>query len=143
MIGAPYIDDYKLALEANRLGLPGVRFVPIQFTPNASVFANQRCQGVNLVVTDRNRLRSVATGVALATLLQQLYPTKFGVDKFDRLLVHPKTMHQIRNGTAWAEIEKAGHQNIGSFSRGELNICCIRASKLARLISCLQLTSNS
>lgn len=107
VIGAPYIDDYKLALEANRLGLPGVRFVPIQFTPNASVFANQRCQGVNLVVTDRNRLRSVATGVALATLLQQLYPTKFGVDKFDRLLVHPKTMHQIRNGTAWAEIEKS------------------------------------
>src|SRR3979409_1771966 len=37
VIGAPYIDDVKLAAELNDAGLPGVRFVPIQFTPTASV----------------------------------------------------------------------------------------------------------
>ena len=37
VVGAPYIDDLKLADEMNRAGLPGVRFVPIRFTPTYSV----------------------------------------------------------------------------------------------------------
>src|SRR5438093_1227873 len=37
IIGAPYIDDVKLAGELNRGGLTGVRFVPVRFTPKASV----------------------------------------------------------------------------------------------------------
>ena len=33
--------------------LPGVRFVPIQFTPNGSVFKDKKCKGVNIILTDR------------------------------------------------------------------------------------------
>ena len=29
VIGAPYIEDVRLAEELNRAGLPGVRFIPI------------------------------------------------------------------------------------------------------------------
>ncbi len=107
MIGAPYIDDGKFAREANLLGLPGIRFVPVQFTPSSSVFAGKRCHGINLIVLDRHRLHSVATGVALATLLQRLYPEQFEGERFNRLLVHPKTMDQIRTGIHWMEIEKS------------------------------------
>src|SRR5258708_27670287 len=45
VIGAPYIDDVKLAQELNNEGLPGVRFLPIRFTPRASVFKEQACGG--------------------------------------------------------------------------------------------------
>ncbi len=34
--GAPWLDGYALAEEMNALGLPGVRFRPITFTPSAS-----------------------------------------------------------------------------------------------------------
>ena len=33
LVGAPYIDDVKLAEELNRAALPGVAFIPIRFTP--------------------------------------------------------------------------------------------------------------
>src|SRR5437016_1888341 len=41
VVGAPYLDDVKLAAELNRAGLPGVRFVQIRFTPMASVFYDE------------------------------------------------------------------------------------------------------
>src|SRR5437016_4452619 len=53
LVGAPYIDDVNLAAEMNRAGLSGVRFVPVRFTPKASVFRDQPCGGVYILVTDR------------------------------------------------------------------------------------------
>src|SRR6185369_11615226 len=38
LIGAPYIDDVKLAAELSRAGLAGVNCVPVQFTPTYSTF---------------------------------------------------------------------------------------------------------
>ena len=37
----PYIDDVKLASELNAAGLPGIRFVPVRFTPAAPVSAER------------------------------------------------------------------------------------------------------
>jgi uncharacterized protein YbbC (DUF1343 family) len=41
VIGAPWIDGRKLAAYLNERNLSGVRFVPIRFKPNASVFKNE------------------------------------------------------------------------------------------------------
>src|SRR4029078_3049576 len=41
VVGAPYIDDLQLAAALNESSLQGVRFVPIRFTPNASVFKDK------------------------------------------------------------------------------------------------------
>ena len=38
VVGAPFLDDRRLASELNQLGLAGVRFLPVRFTPTASVF---------------------------------------------------------------------------------------------------------
>jgi len=46
LVGAPYIDDVKLADELNGAGLAGVRFVPIRFTPTYSVHKGKTCGGV-------------------------------------------------------------------------------------------------
>lgn len=69
-IGAPYIDGNKLAGVLNRL-LPGagVRFEPLEFTPNASKFKDEKCGGVRIVVTDRNALDPVRTGLTIARVL--------------------------------------------------------------------------
>ena len=58
MFGAPWIDGRKLAAALNEAGLPGLRFIPIEFTPTTSKFAKQKCQGVYVLVTDRNNLRT-------------------------------------------------------------------------------------
>ncbi|MBI2946803.1 MAG: DUF1343 domain-containing protein [Verrucomicrobia bacterium] len=117
VIGAPYIDDVKLAAELNHLTLQGVRFVPIRFTPNASVFKDRPCAGVNILLTDRDQCGAVDVGIAIARTLQRLYPAEFGLEKFDRLLVHRSTVEAIRAGRSLAEIRQSWTIDLDEFKK--------------------------
>jgi uncharacterized protein YbbC (DUF1343 family)/CubicO group peptidase (beta-lactamase class C family) len=75
--GAPWIDGPKLAAALNGERLPGLRFVPIEFTPKSSKFANQQCQGVYIIVTDRNVVEPTRSGLALAFHLEKLFGKDF------------------------------------------------------------------
>jgi uncharacterized protein YbbC (DUF1343 family)/CubicO group peptidase (beta-lactamase class C family) len=97
LLGAPYIDDLRLAHELNRLGLPGLRFLPVRFTPSASLFKDQPCAGVRLVVTGRRDLDPVRTGLAIAATLQRLYPGRFDLDKVGTLLNHRSLLEDLRH----------------------------------------------
>ena len=59
-VGAPWIDGVKLAELLNARKVPGVRFYPVRFTPTASKFSGEECQGVFMVVTDRAALAAGA-----------------------------------------------------------------------------------
>jgi uncharacterized protein YbbC (DUF1343 family)/CubicO group peptidase (beta-lactamase class C family) len=117
VIGAPYIDDRVWAEALNRAGLSGVRFVPTRFTPNASVFQGQTCGGVQLIVTDRDRLKAVELGIALAVTLQRLYPGQFALDKVQTLLRHAPTIEAIRSGQSVGEITRLWLAELESFNR--------------------------
>ena len=77
MIGAPWIDGYKLADEMNALKLPGVLFRPVSFTPTFSKFQGQGCQGLQVHVTDRNRFQAVRTALHVLSTIRKDYPTQF------------------------------------------------------------------
>ena len=106
VVGAPYINDVQLAAELNQAQLPGVRFVPVQFTPNASVFKDKLCAGVNIILTDRDRCNVVDIGITIAQLLHRLYPKDFDVERFNRLLVHSATVEGIKVGQSLADIRQ-------------------------------------
>ena len=53
-----------LADALNARAIPGVRFYPVRFTPASSKYASQECQGVFMIVTDRDALRPVRVGAA-------------------------------------------------------------------------------
>jgi uncharacterized protein YbbC (DUF1343 family) len=80
-----------------------VRFYPVSFTPVSSKYANEPCQGVFMVVTDRDRLRPVRTGVELASALYRLYPAMFKIDQATRLL-GARTVSRIKGGDDPSEI---------------------------------------
>jgi uncharacterized protein YbbC (DUF1343 family) len=115
IIGAPYIDDAKLARELNAATLAGVRFVPIQFTPKSSVYKDRLCKGVNIVLTDRNA-PIVDIGMTIALAMQRLYPNDWAVAKFNNLLVHQATIDAIRAGKSLAEIKQLWAQGLGEFN---------------------------
>ncbi|HUS37697.1 MAG TPA: exo-beta-N-acetylmuramidase NamZ domain-containing protein, partial [Verrucomicrobiae bacterium] len=115
VVGAPYIDDLKLARELNAANLPGVRFVPIQFTPNTSVFKDKRCKGVNIILTDRST-PVVDVGITIALALQRLHPNDWNLPKFNNLLVHQPTIDAIRDGKSLAEIKQLWAAGIGDFT---------------------------
>ncbi|QQS46948.1 MAG: DUF1343 domain-containing protein [Acidobacteriota bacterium] len=96
LIGAPWIDGRKLATALNEANLPGVRFVPVRFTPDASVHKDLECGGVNVIITDRERFEPVLTGLEIAAQLLKLFPKDFSVDRFNRLLVNQKVYDAFR-----------------------------------------------
>ena len=98
VLGAPWIDGSQLARELNGLSLPGVRFVPIRFTPDASKFANQACEGVNIIVVDRRVFRPVELGLQFAATLRKLYPDDWDTKRFNRLLINKQMFDAIVAG---------------------------------------------
>jgi uncharacterized protein YbbC (DUF1343 family) len=74
LVGAPWIDGQALAADLNRQDLPGVRFRPVTFRPNADKWADQDCGGVQLHVIDPREFRPVTAALFLLATVQALYP---------------------------------------------------------------------
>ncbi|MEM8946591.1 MAG: exo-beta-N-acetylmuramidase NamZ domain-containing protein [Planctomycetota bacterium] len=100
LFGAPWIDGLTLASALNDLHLPGVRFIPIRFTPDASKFANQLCGGVNATVIDRAVFRPVEAGLQIAATIRRLYPHDWETKQFNRLLISKKIFEAVTDGKA-------------------------------------------
>ncbi|MCC7307281.1 MAG: DUF1343 domain-containing protein [Acidobacteria bacterium] len=107
IIGAPWLNGQKLAKYLNERNLKGVRFVPVTFKPNASVFKDEQLSGVNIIVTDRRAFRSVRAGIEIAAALRKLYPNEWQVDRYGRLLVNDEILARIKNGESPEVIERA------------------------------------
>ena len=80
-LGAPWIDGVMLAEHLNSRNLPGIRFYPVVFTPTASVYKGEECQGVYFIVTDRTALRPVRVGLELVSALSRLFPGKLDLKR--------------------------------------------------------------
>ena len=117
VVGAPWIDAQKLAAYLNGRNLKGVRFVPIRFKPNTSMFKDEQLNGVNIIITDRTTFQSVRTGVEIAAALRKLYPADWQVDKYVRLLVNARFLAMIKSGEAPENIEKAMQSDAQEFSK--------------------------
>ena len=117
VIGAPWIDGRNLAKYLNERNIKGVRFVPVRFKPNASVFKDEECGGLNLIITDRNAFNSVRTGIEIAVALRKLYPTEWQVDKYARLLVNTEILEMMKRGDSPENIEKAISSKTDDFAK--------------------------
>ncbi len=117
LVGAPYVDDRKLAEELNRAGLPGVRFVPVQFTPTYSIHKDQLCKGVCVILTDRDACPVVDVGLEIARTLYRLYPAQFQPDKMRHLLLHPPTLKAIKQDKSLKEIHATWQKDLDDFQK--------------------------
>lgn len=94
--GAPWIDGKKLAAALNSANLPGLRFIPIEFTPTSSKFAKTPCQGCYVLVTDRTKLQPARTGLTIAFHLKQLFGEKFQIDAIGHLLQNDAVLAALK-----------------------------------------------
>jgi uncharacterized protein YbbC (DUF1343 family) len=98
LVGAPWIKSREFASYLNARAIQSVRFVPVSFTPSSSNFAKERCEGVNLVVLDRNLLDATELGIELASALHKLYPADFKLERMADLLVNQPVLQAIDAG---------------------------------------------
>ncbi len=98
VVGAPWIKGRELAAYLNARAIQSVRFVPIAFTPSASNFAGEQCEGVNIIVLERNTLDAPELGIELASALHKLYPNDFKLERMADLLVNQAVLSSIAAG---------------------------------------------
>jgi uncharacterized protein YbbC (DUF1343 family)/CubicO group peptidase (beta-lactamase class C family) len=122
VVGAPWIQGDKLAEYLNQRAIPGVRFVPLRFKPNASVFKNEDCGGINIIVTDRAAFRSLLTGIEIASALRTLYATDWKIDSYLRLLVNANTLERLKRGDAPRDIVNSWNTQLEDFRRARAEV---------------------
>ena len=104
IVGAPWVEPGRLAAALEAARVPGVKFYPIYFTPNASVFAGDKCGGVNLLLTDEEKFNSVLAGLTLISALYKLYPDRFQIDKTLLLLGNQQALNELKAGHTPASV---------------------------------------
>lgn len=117
VIGAPYLNAAKLASELDQLNLPGIQLEAIRYTPTASVFANQACNGLRFTITDRNRFQPIDLGLSIAKILYRDYPQHFDLTKVNQLLRSPPTLAAIRENLSLAAIKSSWAEELKTFHR--------------------------
>jgi uncharacterized protein YbbC (DUF1343 family)/CubicO group peptidase (beta-lactamase class C family) len=117
-VGAPWIDGPALAHELNARFLPGIRFVPVNFTPKSPyLYATQLCHGIELMVTDRNVLDTPELGVEVAAALHKLYPVLYELDKIQTLLANREVLRELESGRDPQRIDEDWQQALQNFER--------------------------
>ena len=111
-IGAPWCDGERWAETLNGLGLPGIRFRPIVFTPapatESTKHAKQNCGGVAIHVTDREHFHPIETAIQMLVTLTFEYSDhfEFRTSHFDRLAGNSWLRNALLNGESVDEIQK-------------------------------------
>jgi uncharacterized protein YbbC (DUF1343 family)/CubicO group peptidase (beta-lactamase class C family) len=104
IVGAPWIDGRQLVAHLDRAQLPGVRFVPVKFTPNASKYKDEECGGINMIVTNRAIFEPVTTGLQIAVSLHELYEDSWDTKSLNRLLANKAVRDAILAGKSVDDI---------------------------------------
>ena len=91
--------------------------MPIVFTPSSSNFSGERCEGVNLIVLDRNTLDSPELGIELASALHKLYPNDFKLEKMIDLLSNQTVYDAIQSGEDPRRIAEDWQERLDGFVR--------------------------
>ena len=117
VVGAPYINDVEFAAALNQCKLNGVKFIPIQFTPVASIFKDTLCKGVSIIITDRDKISPVDVGFTIALTLHRLYSQQFDLKKLNTLLLDDKLILAIKENKSLNELKSLWKPALEEFKK--------------------------
>lgn len=114
-VGAPWIDPRGFSHDLNALSLPGVRFVPVEFTPRERQYANMKCGGVQILITDWSRFEPISLGVGIAVTLRARYREHWEPAGFLKMLADRAAHQSLLDGRSVAEIGAVWESELNEF----------------------------
>ena len=115
---APWMNARTLAQFLNRRDLPGVRFLPVDFTPQKPYpYAGELCHGVRVLVTDRNALDAPELGLEIASALHHLYPEDFQIEKMKTNLASQSVIDDLIAGHDPQRIAESWRSALDTFEQ--------------------------
>ena len=128
VLGAPWVDSDHIVAELESLGLPGVRFEAVSFTPAPGLptsdvpFVGQKVSGVRVVVVDPRNFAPMLTALHLLSVFDA-HATMAGIgplverpDFFDLLAGTDRLRLSLEAGVRPAEIYAHWNAEIESFN---------------------------
>lgn len=124
-IGAPFVNSNRLTEELRNQNIEGITFEPISFTPieipgvvSNPKYKNENCNGIKILITDRDKFTSVKFGIILIAAFHKLYPNefKFKNDSFDKLVGDSSIRQKINNGIPAEEIIQSYQNELNDFN---------------------------
>jgi uncharacterized protein YbbC (DUF1343 family) len=108
VVAAPWINADHMARSLNSLGLEGIRFREIHFTPSFGLFKGQSTHGVQLHITEVAKFRPTTCTVAILYYLQKNYSQfKWRSDRiagFDKAMGTSNVRRLLQKGYGWQSI---------------------------------------
>ncbi len=126
IFGAPWVNSKNLREYLEGFKMPGVLFKDTTFTPITipgkavrPKFENELCDGLKIMVTDRDKFNPYRTGVFIVQALHKLYPQNFQFKQkhFDRLIGNSKIRQAIQDGATVKELERLIAKGLDSFKQ--------------------------
>jgi uncharacterized protein YbbC (DUF1343 family) len=115
VLGAPWLAGDVLARALQSRNIPGVAFVPVEFTPDSSKFAGETCRGVSILITDRSMFEPVRTGIEVACQLRAHWPAVWDAEPLLRLLGHERTHRALLAGQSADEVWQVSLEGLNEF----------------------------
>jgi uncharacterized protein YbbC (DUF1343 family) len=116
VFGAPWIDGRSLSDYLNKRFLPGVRFLPVNFTPQKPYpYGGELCHGVRVLVLNRNVLDGPELGIVIASALHKFYPQDYKLDRINRLLANKQVLEELKDGKDFSRISGEWSDQLGAF----------------------------
>ena len=117
LLGAPWIRGEELSAYLNRRAIPGVRFEPEKFTPDSGLHKGELCEGVRVVLTDRDALQAMRMAIEIASALTKYYPEKFETAKMILLVGNTAMIKQLMDGEDPAAIVANWNKELEAFRK--------------------------
>lgn len=123
-IGAPFINGEELASAMNEFNLPGIEIKPVEYTPvsiekmsTSPKYKDEKCYGISIKVTDRDKFESFRFGVYLVSTLHKLYPDNFEFRRkwLDNLSGVSWIREEILNNESPAELISKWEKEVDNF----------------------------
>lgn len=114
-VGAPWINSKDWAGALNELKLPGVAFIPTTFTPTERQFAKEKCNGVFIQITNREKINSIDVGLALMLTLRKLYPKDWKPEKLMVICVNKKLVEAVEKAASFRQLQAIAKQGVAEY----------------------------
>ncbi len=98
LLGAPWVRGRELADYLNLRNIDGVTFLPVEFTPESSLYKGRTCRGTRILLKDRGTLDSGLLGIEIVSALRRLFPRDFKIDGTRTLIGSQQVLEAIKAG---------------------------------------------
>ena len=92
--GAPWINAEELQSALEEQLNFGIKTKPVEYVPNDSLYKGEKCNGLELTITDEKTFYPVSFGISLISELIKLYPNKIN-ERLYQTNANPSGTHHL------------------------------------------------